>query len=83
MGSAKQERPERLAQKLKDIRLALGFSQDEMARALETHGVKMLRGYVGAYETDARVPSLLVTLAYARIANISMEILVDDKVDLP
>lgn len=83
MGSAKQERPERIAQKLKDIRLSLGFTQDEMAKALATHGVKMYSGYVGSFEIGARVPSLLVTLAYARIAKIHVEILIDDELDLP
>jgi DNA-binding XRE family transcriptional regulator len=83
MGRAKQEKPERIAQKLKDIRLALGFTQDEMAKALEAHGVKIYRGYVGSFEVGARVPSLLVTLAYARIAGVSVETIIDDKLDLP
>lgn len=83
MGSAKQERPERIVEKLRDIRLSLGFTQDEMAKALEAHGVKMYSGYVGSFEIGARVPSLLVALAYARIAGITMEILIDDELDLP
>ena len=83
MGSAKQEKPQKLAQKLKDIRLTLGFTQDEMAKALKTHGVKMYRGYVGSFEIGARVPSLVVTLAYARIAKVPMEIICDDELDLP
>jgi transcriptional regulator with XRE-family HTH domain len=83
MGRARQEKPERIAQKLKDIRLSLGFTQEEMAKALEVHEVKVYRGYIGSFEIGARVPNLLVTLAYARIAGVSVETLIDDKLDLP
>jgi len=83
MGRARQEKPERIAQKLKDIRLSLGFTQEEMAKSLESYGVKVYRGYIGSFEIGARVPNLLVTLAYARIAGVSVETLIDDKLDLP
>ncbi|MGC2238608.1 MAG: helix-turn-helix transcriptional regulator [Pyrinomonadaceae bacterium] len=83
MGRGKAEQPTRIAEKLRQIRLDLGFTQDEMAKALEAHGVKIYRGYVGSFEIGARVPSLLVTLAYARIAGVSVETLIDDKLDLP
>jgi transcriptional regulator with XRE-family HTH domain len=83
MGTNKVERPERLAEKLLQIRMKLGLSQTEMANALEKYGVKMLRSYVGAYELKIRVPSSLVLLAYAKLAKISTDVIIDDELDLP
>ena len=83
MGRGKAEQPTRLAEKLKQIRLSLEMSQDGMAKALERHGVKVYKGYVSLFETGGRVPTLLITLAYARIAGVTVEILIDDELDLP
>ncbi|MET0754443.1 MAG: helix-turn-helix transcriptional regulator [Pyrinomonadaceae bacterium] len=83
MGRGKAEQPKLIAQKLRQIRLSLGMTQDEMARAIERQGVKIYRAYVGLYEISERVPTVLVIMAYARIANISMETLCDDKMELP
>ena len=83
MGREKAEKPTRLAAKLKQIRLTLGMSQSEMTKALERQGVKIQRTSVALYEISDRAPTLLITLAYARIAGVSMETLVDDKLDLP
>jgi len=83
MGRGKQEQPQRIAEKLKQIRLGLGLTQEEMAKRLESHDVKVYRGYVGLYEIGERVPSVLIILAYARIADVAMETLCDDKLDLP
>ena len=83
MGATKSERPERLAEKLRQIRLKLGLSQTGMAEALSKHGVRMYRGYVGSYENEDRLPSYLVLLAYAEIAGVSTDKLINDKLDLP
>ena len=79
----KVEQPKRLAEKLRRIRLKLGLSQTGMAQALEKRGVKIQRGYIGNYEIKARVPSLLILLAYAEVAGISTDKLINDKLDLP
>jgi len=83
MGRGKQEQPQRIAEKLKRIRLDLGLTQEEMTKRLESHNVKVYRGYVGLYEIGERVPSVLIILAYARIAGVPMETLCDDKLELP
>lgn len=83
MGRGKAEQPTRIAEKLKQIRLDLGFSQGEMTKALEAQGVKVQRTYVALYEISDRVPTLLITLAYARIAGVAVETLIDDNLDLP
>ena len=81
MGHARPK-PARLAEKLKQIRDALGVSQPEMLRRL---GVEDLITYhrISEYEADKREPLLMVLLQYARLANVYMEALVDDELDLP
>ncbi len=79
----RQERPERLAEKLKAIRTKLGLSQTGMSAALERHGIKMRPSSVALYELGKRVPGLLTVGAYAEIAGISTDKLIKDKLDLP
>jgi hypothetical protein len=38
---------------------------------------------ISGYERGLREPSLEVVLLYARLAGVSMEMLVDDEIDLP
>ncbi len=83
MAHGKQERPERLAEKLIKIRAKLGFSQSEMAKALERQGARADRTYISRYESEHRVPGLLTVSAYAKIARVSMEQIVNDELDLP
>ena len=75
-------RPKRLAEKLLQIRLALGLSQSGMFRKL---GVEDLIQYtrISKFERDELEPSLPVLLQYARAAGIHLEDLVDDELDLP
>ena len=81
MGHARP-RPKRLAEKLKQIRFALGLSQPEMHRRL---GVEEEFPYtrISDYELDKNEPYLTTVLAYARVAGVHMEDLVDDELDLP
>jgi len=81
MGNARP-RPKRLAEKLRQIRLALGLSQTEMHRRLETDET-ILYTRISDYELDKNEPSLMTILAYARVAGVHMEDLVDDELDLP
>jgi transcriptional regulator with XRE-family HTH domain len=83
MAHGKQERPERLAEKLLKIRVKLGLSQSEMAEALERRGVKAGRTYISRYELEHRVPGLLTVKTYAKVAEISTDKLIDDELDLP
>ena len=81
MGHARP-RPKRLAEKLKQIRLTLGLSQPEMHRRL---GVEEEFPYtrISDYELAKNEPSLMTLLAYARVASVHLEDLVDDELDLP
>ena len=72
----------RLAQKLKKIRLGLGLSQNEILEQLG-FAKELFRSNISQYERGHRVPSPPVLLAYARLANVDLAILIDDELDLP
>ena len=74
-----RRRPKRLAEKLLQIREALGSSQREMAERL---GNYRTHHHVSKYERGKSVPPIEVVLAYARVANVQMEEIVDDAQDL-
>ncbi len=71
-----------MAEKLLQIRDALGLSQTELWKRL---GVEDEISYkrISKYELDQNEPPLSVLLQYARIAGVNMEALVDDSLDLP
>jgi transcriptional regulator with XRE-family HTH domain len=81
MGHARPK-PERLAEKLLAIRTALEVSQTELHRRL---GVEHFIDYnkISAYELGTREPPLMILLEYARLANVYVDVLIDDALDLP
>ncbi len=81
MGSTRQ-RPERLAEKLRQVRLALGVSQSEMVKRLGAEDV-LDYARISGFEAGLREPTLMILLQYARLAGVHMEALVDDDLDLP
>jgi transcriptional regulator with XRE-family HTH domain len=81
MGAPRQK-PERLAEKLKQIRLSLGLSQDGMLGLLGLTE-KFFRSRISAYELGNREPPLPVLLKYARLVGVSTDVLIDDELDLP
>lgn len=83
MGSSPRPRPARLAAKLRDVRTKLGLTQAEMFELLGDTGTRLRVGHIGEFETDKRVPTLQVVLAYARAAGVLMEVLVDDELEMP
>jgi transcriptional regulator with XRE-family HTH domain len=86
MGHAKRLRPKKLARKLKRIRESIKITQEEMAKRLRKLGAdKTLHsGYVADYENNgSREPSLLTLLAYSKLTGISVNVLIDDTLELP
>jgi transcriptional regulator with XRE-family HTH domain len=82
MGTRGRPRPARLSEKLFEIRSQLGLSQNEVIRRMGLVD-RLVQAEVSAYERGLREPPLYVLLAYARAANILVEWLIDDEVDLP
>lgn len=82
MGTRMRPRPINLSQKLRQIRIDLGLSQSELVRRLGFED-SLHVGRISEYELSMREPSLILLLAYARLARIHLEDLVDDEIDLP
>jgi transcriptional regulator with XRE-family HTH domain len=82
MGRKARLKPAKLASKLTHIRTSLGLSQNEMIGKLRLTD-DLLQSHISGYEHGTGEPSLLVLLRYARLAGVSMEMLVDDEMDLP
>lgn len=78
MGHARN-RPKRLAEKLLQIREALGLTQRELAERL---GNYRTYHHISNYERGKAIPFLEVVLAYSNLANVTMNQIVDDDVDL-
>lgn len=74
--------PQRLGEKLLQIRSALGLSQNGMLRRLGSPE-GLLGTSISAYERGVREPPLLILLEYARIAGICVDTLLDDGIVLP
>lgn len=82
MGSSARRKPSRLAEKLLMIRTRLGLSQNGMIRCMGLSD-ELTQAEVSMYERGIRVPPLPVLLEYARAANVYVEALIDDSLDLP
>ena len=74
-------RPKHLAKKVLQIRRSLGISQGEMVKRL---GVQELIDHttISKYELDKNEPPLAIVLAYARLAGIPVEQIIDDQFEL-
>lgn len=82
MGKQTRKRPQRLPEKLLEIRLKLGLSQNGMVRRLGLED-EIERDYISKFERGTLEPSLWVLLQYARTANVWVDTLIDNDFDLP
>jgi transcriptional regulator with XRE-family HTH domain len=82
MGRYARKRPERLAEKLLAIREAFGLSQNEMIRRLGLED-ELTQSRISGYELGTREPSLPTLLAFAHVAGVCVDVLIDDELDLP
>ena len=82
MAKASRKKPERLAEKLLEIRQKLGLSQNGLIRCLGLTE-ELEQDYISKFERGVLVPPLHVLLAYAEAANVWVEALIKDSVDLP
>ncbi|HYX71968.1 MAG TPA: helix-turn-helix transcriptional regulator [Nitrososphaera sp.] len=82
MGKGTRQRPKRLPEKLLEIRQKLYLSQSEMVRRMGLAD-EIERDYISKFERGTLEPSLWVLLQYARVANVLVEVLIDNDLDLP
>lgn len=83
MGRAPRPRPTRLGGKLLHIRRSLGLTQQQLIESLNYRRSPLFIGQISQFEQDKREPPVLVLLHYARIANVPLETIVDDNLNLP
>jgi transcriptional regulator with XRE-family HTH domain len=82
MGNSRPQ-PRRLPPKLRQIRMKLGLTQQQMAERVRTRRSPVYPGHVSEFERGKREPSLLALLRYARAAGVAVEVLIDDGLDFP
>lgn len=83
MGRSNRIRPKLLGEKLLLIRESLGLNQEQMVKRLDYTESKLYPQNISGFEKNEREPNLLVLLAYARLAGISTDVLIDDELELP
>jgi transcriptional regulator with XRE-family HTH domain len=83
MGRSRRPVPLRLATKLRQIRLALGLTQEQIFERLGETQTALYPGHISLYESRQREPPLPVLLRYARLAGVYVDVLIDDALDLP
>jgi transcriptional regulator with XRE-family HTH domain len=78
----KRHYPQRLGEKLLQIRTSLKLSQNGMLKRLgDPEG--LLGTSISGYERGVREPPLLILLEYAQIAGVCVDVLINDEENLP
>lgn len=70
----RRKSPKRLGEKMREVRLRLEMTQEEVAKQLGTDS-----GSISRYERGLRDPSLLEILAFSYMSGVGVEVLIDDK----
>src|SRR5436305_892352 len=83
MGRAARPQPRRLAAKLLTVRTRLGLTQPQLIKRLNYRRSPLYPSAISEYEQGKREPPALILLAYARLAGVSVETLIDDDMELP
>lgn len=82
MPASKIDKPKFLAQKLIQIRTGMGLTQLKMIKNLGCAGKGIYATTISAYESGRLTPPLTLLLAYARMAGIAVDDLIDDKIEI-
>lgn len=83
MGRKERTKPDRLAEKLKAIRINRDLTSEALIEKLNCPKIVLYRSSITEFENGKREPPSLILLAYARLANIMVEVLIDDELNLP
>jgi transcriptional regulator with XRE-family HTH domain len=84
MGRASRKRyvPARLGEKFLQIRTALNLTQQSMLERLELPP-EISQSNISAYERGTKEPPIFIIMKYAEVANVWIDVLVQDTLDLP
>lgn len=83
MGRSHRPRPARLGSKLLAIRQSFDLTLQGMIDKLDYADSALHPTNISAMERNEREPPLILLLAYARLAGVSTDVLIDDNLDLP
>ena len=83
MGRSHRPRPKRLGEKLKQIRVFLDLTLEQMIEHLDYKDSPIYPTNISSMEQGKREPPLALLLAYTRLVGVSTDILIDDEMDLP
>ena len=81
MGVRGKKKQRKLAPKLKKIREGLQLSQSQLIKELKLKGLG--NSNISSYESGSLEPALWVLLKYAQAAQVCVDVLIDDDLDLP
>lgn len=83
MGRSHRPRPAHLGKKLRQIRASLDLTLEQIIERLDYKDSPLYPTNISGMERGEREPPLTLLLAYARLVNISTDILIDDERNLP
>jgi transcriptional regulator with XRE-family HTH domain len=85
MPKGARRKPLRMSEKLRHIRYRLELTQEELKDQIERLGFvsDLDRADISDFERGRRDPDSLTQLSYAHLANVYLDVLVDDNLDLP
>jgi transcriptional regulator with XRE-family HTH domain len=82
MGRAARHIPSRLGEKLLGLRNSLCLTQEQMLKRLDLPG-EIQQTSISQYERGKIEPPIFVLLRYAEVANVWLEVLLRDELELP
>jgi transcriptional regulator with XRE-family HTH domain len=82
MGRKSRPAPSRLGEKLKAVRNHLDISQGKMLALVKPGAHKDHRSMISEYEHGTKAPDYETLLCYARLVNVSTDVLIDDALEL-
>ena len=77
MARYRRKAPKKLGAKMREVRLRLEMTQEQVGDYLGTDS-----GAISRYERGLREPSLLEILAFSRMSGVAVEVLIDDKMSI-
>ena len=83
MGTKKRPVPARLPGKLLKIRRLLDLTQEQLAERVSHLPSAPQPGHISRFEQGLREPNLIYLLEISRLSGVPLEVLLDDKLDLP
>ena len=83
MGTKKRPVPARLPEKLLKIRRLLDLTQEQLAERVSHLPSAPQPGHISRFEQGLREPNLIYLLEVSRLSGVPLEVLLDDKLDVP